>query len=232
MYPTQRKKGGIHCPNEQPHGSKVVKHTSPFHAQLAHTHLCQAERASLNTLTLQGCQEAGVGPGVVVALGGGMARCRTFSSTLATRDALSCRARWVSTKGRGREAMGRMSRGTDSRDSANVSMNCSLEKIPSIFETHHHHFFPVHKDQQYVFMYTFIYICKCTYMQGMCTWVCICMRMHLCMCGYMSMYFLSYLSHSLADRWGTTTDFTTIFLHSSQFLAFRSRLFHSTPVHS
>ena len=40
---------------------------------------------------------------------------------------------------------------------------------------------------------------------------------------------LSYLSHSLADRWGTTVDFTTSFLHSS---AFRSSIFHSRPVHS
>ena len=46
-------------------------------------------------------------------------------------------------------------------------------------------------------------------------------------------YFLSpYLSRSLADRWGTTVDFTTSFLHFSQFLAFHSMIFHSRPVHS
>ena len=44
--------------------------------------------------------------------------------------------------------------------------------------------------------------------------------------------FLSYLSRSLADRWGTTADFTTSFLHSSRFSAFRSMIFHSRPVHS
>ena len=43
---------------------------------------------------------------------------------------------------------------------------------------------------------------------------------------------LSYLSGSLADRWGTTGDFTTSFLHSSQLSAFRSVIFHSRPVHS
>ena len=42
----------------------------------------------------------------------------------------------------------------------------------------------------------------------------------------------TYLSHSLADRWGTTVDFTTSFLHSSRLLAFRSSIFHSRPVHS
>ena len=41
-----------------------------------------------------------------------------------------------------------------------------------------------------------------------------------------------HLSRSLADRWGTTADFTTSFLHSSRFSAFRSMLFHSRPVHS
>ena len=40
-----------------------------------------------------------------------------------------------------------------------------------------------------------------------------------------------HLSHSLADRWGTTVDSTANFLHSSQFSAFRS-MFHSRPVHS
>ena len=43
---------------------------------------------------------------------------------------------------------------------------------------------------------------------------------------------LSYLSRSLSDRWGTTVDFTTSFLHSSQLSAFRSMIFHSRPVHS
>ena len=42
---------------------------------------------------------------------------------------------------------------------------------------------------------------------------------------------LSYLSHSLADGWGTTVDFITSFLLSLQFSAFRS-IFHSKPVHS
>ena len=36
----------------------------------------------------------------------------------------------------------------------------------------------------------------------------------------------------LADRWGTTVDFTTSFLHSSWFSAFHSMMFHSRPVHS
>ena len=38
---------------------------------------------------------------------------------------------------------------------------------------------------------------------------------------------LSYLSRSLVDRWGTTVDFTTSFLHSSRFSAFRSM--HGIP---
>ena len=47
-----------------------------------------------------------------------------------------------------------------------------------------------------------------------------------------SQSFLSCLSRSLADRWGTTVDFTTSILHSSQFSAFRSMVFHSRSVHS
>ena len=47
-----------------------------------------------------------------------------------------------------------------------------------------------------------------------------------------SLLILSYLSRSLADRWGTTVDFTTSFLHSSRFSAFRSVMFPSRPVHS
>ena len=43
---------------------------------------------------------------------------------------------------------------------------------------------------------------------------------------------LSYLSRSLADRWVTTVDFITRFLHSSRFSPFRSMMFHSRPVHS
>ena len=43
--------------------------------------------------------------------------------------------------------------------------------------------------------------------------------------------FLSHLSRSLADRWGTTVDFTTSFLHSVRFTAFRSIMFHGRPVH-
>ena len=43
---------------------------------------------------------------------------------------------------------------------------------------------------------------------------------------------LSYLFRSLADRWGTTVDFTTSFFHSSRFSAFRSMIFHLRPVHS
>ena len=43
---------------------------------------------------------------------------------------------------------------------------------------------------------------------------------------------LSYLSRSLAGCWGTIVDFTTSFLHSLQFSAFRSMMFHSRPVHS
>ena len=49
---------------------------------------------------------------------------------------------------------------------------------------------------------------------------------------YLNFFFLSYQSRSLADRWGTTVDFTTSFLHSSRFSAFRSMIFHSRPVHS
>ena len=41
-----------------------------------------------------------------------------------------------------------------------------------------------------------------------------------------------HLSRSLADRWGTAVDSTTNFFHSSRFSAFRSKLFHSRPVHS
>ena len=40
------------------------------------------------------------------------------------------------------------------------------------------------------------------------------------------------ISRSLADRWGTTEDFTTNLLHSSRFSAFRSMMFHSRPVQS
>ena len=47
-----------------------------------------------------------------------------------------------------------------------------------------------------------------------------------------SSYLLSYLSHSLGDRWGTTADFTTSFLHFLRFSAFHSSIFHSRPVHS
>ena len=45
---------------------------------------------------------------------------------------------------------------------------------------------------------------------------------------------LSYLIYPVVwhHRWGTTVDFTTSFLHSSWFLAFRSSIFHSRPVHS
>ena len=51
-------------------------------------------------------------------------------------------------------------------------------------------------------------------------------------CGTQGQFFLSYLSCSLADCWGTTVDFATSFLHSSRFSAFNSMLFHSRPVHS
>ena len=40
------------------------------------------------------------------------------------------------------------------------------------------------------------------------------------------------LFHSLADRWGTTGDFTTNFLHSSRLSAFHSMVFYSRLVHS
>ena len=40
----------------------------------------------------------------------------------------------------------------------------------------------------------------------------------------------SRLSRSLADRWGTTLDFTTSFIQSSRFSTFRSMMFHSRPV--
>ena len=46
------------------------------------------------------------------------------------------------------------------------------------------------------------------------------------------LFLSSYLSRSLANRWGTTADFTTSFLHSLRFSAFRSSIFHSRPVHS
>ena len=48
-------------------------------------------------------------------------------------------------------------------------------------------------------------------------------------------YFLHVLLHlscSLADRWGITANFTTYFLYSSPFSAFRGVMFHSRPVHS
>ena len=48
----------------------------------------------------------------------------------------------------------------------------------------------------------------------------------------LSYLILSYLSCSLADRWGTTVDFTTSFLHSSRFSDFCCIIFHSRPVHS
>ena len=54
----------------------------------------------------------------------------------------------------------------------------------------------------------------------------------LCLDLYLSIYLSIYLSRSLADRWGTTVDFTTSFLHSSRFSAFRSVMFHGRPVHS
>ena len=41
-----------------------------------------------------------------------------------------------------------------------------------------------------------------------------------------------HLSCSLDDCFGTTVDFITNFLHSSQFSAFCTMLFHSRPVHS
>ena len=46
--------------------------------------------------------------------------------------------------------------------------------------------------------------------------------------------YLSFLhpSHSLADCWGTTVDFTTSSLHFLWFSAFHSMVFHSRPVHS
>ena len=41
-----------------------------------------------------------------------------------------------------------------------------------------------------------------------------------------------HLSPNLADRWGTAGDFAISFLQSPWFSAFRSMVFHSTPVHS
>ena len=46
------------------------------------------------------------------------------------------------------------------------------------------------------------------------------------------LHFHLHLSCSLADCWGTTADFKTSFLHSSQFSAFCSMMFHLRPVHS
>ena len=43
---------------------------------------------------------------------------------------------------------------------------------------------------------------------------------------YVCIYLSIYLSRSLADRWGTTVDFTTSFLQSSLFSAFLSSIFH------
>ena len=51
-------------------------------------------------------------------------------------------------------------------------------------------------------------------------------------CELLLLILSSYLSCSLADRWGTTVYFTTSFLHSSRFSAFRSNIFYSKPVHS
>ena len=61
-----------------------------------------------------------------------------------------------------------------------------------------------------------------------------CLWCHLGSWSFSEPVFLSYsyLSRSLADRWGTTVDFTTSFLHSSWFSAFCSKMFHSRPVHS
>ena len=53
-----------------------------------------------------------------------------------------------------------------------------------------------------------------------------------CVCAPKIAFFLSHLSRSLADRWGTAVDFTTSFPHSSRFSAFRSMIFHSRSVHS
>ena len=49
----------------------------------------------------------------------------------------------------------------------------------------------------------------------------------------LSSYLISHLSRSLVDLWGTTVDFTTSFLHSSRFSAFRSTccIFHPRPIH-
>ena len=55
--------------------------------------------------------------------------------------------------------------------------------------------------------------------------------MELSVTGHLSLSSL-HLSGSLADCWGTTVHFTTSFLHSSRFSAFRSMIFHSVPVHS
>ena len=41
----------------------------------------------------------------------------------------------------------------------------------------------------------------------------------------------SYLSHSLADGWGTTVDFTTSFLHSSRLITTEGKKYKiGTPV--
>ena len=56
---------------------------------------------------------------------------------------------------------------------------------------------------------------------------------HTCAAVYLCRFcFASYLSRSLADRYVTTVDYTTSFLHSSRFSAFSSSIFHSRPVHS
>ena len=48
-------------------------------------------------------------------------------------------------------------------------------------------------------------------------------RQHLGKLSELASFFLSYLSRSLADRWGATVDFTTSFLHSPPLASLRVR---------
>ena len=88
----------------------------------------------------------------------------------------------------------------------------------------------------YILLYVFSFISLFISCYNMFSFISVFMSCYICsalsqfLC--LAIFFLSYLSRSLADRWGTTVDFTTSFLHSSRFSAFRSVMFHGRPVHS
>ena len=58
------------------------------------------------------------------------------------------------------------------------------------------------------------------------------LHLHLHLYLHLRLHLHLHLSCSLPDLWGTAVDFTTNFLHSSRFSAFRSMLFLSRPIHS